>query len=911
MPIFAQIEDQDRCVIGARVPDAWEDSPARYSLDRSVVDLFRERAASAPAAIAIEQHPRSMTYADLNGASDRVAFELQQRGLQPEEPVAVILPPGCEFIAAILGVLKAGGCYLPLTWDTPDTRLNFILNDCKCRFELTDCEGEKRLRGRAGEALNVPRMLSEDAKILAPQHVPSDPNRRAYIACTSGSTGQPKGVQVEHRSLSNLVFNYIEQLQLGPRDRSSMLAYLAFDVSMADIWPVLCAGGTVVIPQPGLRYNPDELIAWLAAMKLTLAFIPTGLAEVLFSRPWPPEMALRFLTTGGDRLRVRPPSGLPFIVVNGYGPTECTVFATWAEIAPSTPAVDESDAQSAPPIGRPLHNVTAYVLDAKQKRVPVGVEGELFLGGVQVARGYLQRDELTAKAFLLDPFAKKTGVRMYRTGDYARWLPGGELEFLGRRDTQIKVRGGRIELSGIETLLFAHEHVLQACCVPYFDHEMPMGVVAHIVPNNPAIDLSKILRPYLAERLAAYMLPAFFVAHSSLPLTPQGKIDRAALQALPSDAALRTRELAGGDNLDAALEHLWNDMLPATAGIQPDLTFGELGGDSLLAIKLLLRVEELSARHIDFATFANRPTLAGLQAAVRQSTLSLDSHRVVPLRREGARPPLFCLYSVSGGVNVYEQLAEAFGPDQPVYGIRSPAYEDPRLLPQSIEEAATEALAWIRKIQPQGAPALIGYSWGGLLGFEIARQLWHRNGTACFCAMLGTSAPPRPTSAIFRMRHFATAFPAWLMQLLRDTRNLTRRLSRWREMARNTRCTINDPVVSVPDWAQSRVSIHFLRLATQYQPLPPSPIEIHFFRERDAYSPRPHPLTPYDTDYLIDGGWGRWTSVPAHVHWLNGDHLTILTPPHVALLAKEIRASMDRHMQSSARSENGLSVPIK
>jgi thioesterase domain-containing protein len=545
-------------------------------------------------------------------------------------------------------------------------------------------------------------------------------------------------------------------------------------------------------------------------------------------------MALRWLTTGGDRLRVRPPPGLPFTVVNGYGPTESTVFATWAEIAPA------ASGQPTPPIGRPLHNVTAYVLDAEEQRVPVGSAGELFLGGVQVARGYLRREELTTKAFLPDPFAKNPGSRMYRTGDWVRWLPEGELEFLGRRDGQIQVRGGRVELGEIEAVLFAHDGVRQACCVPLFDNEMPMGVVAHIVPKTPEIDLTKILRPYLAERLPAYMVPAQFVAHEFLPLTPQGKIDRGALQALPA-AAMATTQLSIADNLDARLARLWNEMLPSAARARPHATFAELGGDSLLAMKLLLRVEELSARQIDFATFACN-----------------------------------------------------LGSDQPVYGIRSPALEDPRCLPQSIEHAATEAIPWIRSVQPQGAPALLGYSWGGLLGFEIARQLWTREGVNCFCAMLGTSAPPRPTSAVFRAWHCATAFPMWLVQLVSDWRNLSHRMLHLRNMAGNARQTLVDASVPTPDWARSPLSLHFLRLAAEYRPAALSPVEILLFREQDEYSRWPHPLAPWVTDHLSDGGWGRWTLAVVQVNWLKCNHQTILLPPYVEALANDLRSAMNR-----------------
>jgi amino acid adenylation domain-containing protein len=463
-----------------------------FPRERSVLDYFQTLVQSQPEAVAIKDGVRLMTYTELDLLSNRVANELRRQMLKLEESVMILHPASCEFLAGVLGVLKAGGTYFPVDIDTPGKRLEFLLGDSKTRLVLSNVAGMERLREWSGKVLDMDEIIrhADVARDRNPG-VPSDPHRAAYLLYTSGSTGQPKGVQIEHHSLTNFVCNYHRYFKITPQDHSSMLAYIAFDVSVGDIWPTLCAGGTVVMPPKGILSDPDGLIRWLETQEITLSFVPTGLAEILFTRPWPRQMKLRYLVTGGDRLRVRPTAGLPFTVVNGYGPTESTVFATFSVVTP------DDGRGTPPPIGRPLDNVKTYVLDEKLQPLPMGEAGELYLGGVQLARGYLNRPELTQERFIPDPFAGELGARMYRTGDWARWLPDGELDFLGRKDNQIQIRGCRVELGEIEAQLFAHDAVQHVCCVPQLIDGMPTGVAAHVIPKTSGEDISAILRSHL------------------------------------------------------------------------------------------------------------------------------------------------------------------------------------------------------------------------------------------------------------------------------------------------------------------------------------------------------------------------------------------------------------------------------
>jgi len=875
------------------IPSEWNGVEVPFPREQSVLDFFRAQIQTRPGAIAIKEGNRLMTYAELDLYSNRAANELRRQGLRPDHPVAILLPTSCDSITAILAVLKAGGCYLPISTDTPVVRLRFLLEDSATGFVVTDANGQERLREWRGRVLELARMIKAPSPGTDRNPgVPSDPNRRAYMFYTSGSTGQPKGVEIEHHSLTNFVWHYHQQLRVSKDERSSLLAYPSFDVSVADIWPTLCAGGCLVVPPVNLLLEPDGLIAWLVAEEITLTFVPTGLAEILFTRRWPAQMKLRLFTTGGDRLRVRPPAGLPFAVLNGYGPTENTVFSTIAVVEP------EDGSKQLPPIGRPLGNVKAYVLDEELQPVPVGEAGELYLGGEQVARAYLGRSELTAEQFPSDPFDNNPGARMYRTGDWARWLPDGQLDFLGRRDDQIQIRGVRVELGEIEAALCAHDGVKQACCVPVLHEGMPIGISAHFVPVRNSPRLVDELRSHLEAHLPAKMVPSQFVVHNRFPLTPQGKLDRKALvTARAMDIEPRQTMPASGE-LEDELFGYWRSLVPAAKGAEPDATFQVLGGDSLLAIKLLLGVEEITGQRIEQSTFLLKPTFAGLCEAVKARETNREFEPVITLCGKGNRTPLFCLYGAAGDINFHSDFAEAMGGNQPVFGIRSPALFHPERLPNSIEEAATDAIRSIRLIQPCGVPGLVGYSWGGLLVFEVARQLAQNEGISCFAALVGTDPPVRAVNRASKHKHFAASLPGWLWHLITDAGNRRRRLSRWFGMLRSAKETLGDAAEApLPDWARTPLSRQLMLLDRRYQPSTTGPVKIDLFRERDSAPKCAHPLKPGNNVHLPDAGWSTWTLVPPRVHWVDGDHHSLLQQPILGQLAKELRTAMDRHFE--------------
>jgi amino acid adenylation domain-containing protein len=891
-----------------RLLDEWSRTGMPFPRECSVVDFFRGHAQRQPHALALSDGVRELDFGTLDQVTNRMANRLLREGLKPEDIVALPMERSCGYVIAALGVLKAGGAYMPIDVHTPDERLWLYLEDSGAKFAVTAPEWVERLEGWKGKGFG----LDEDALALAgesaePPNVPSDPDRRAYVIYTSGSTGQPKGVEVEHHSLTNLVCVYHAWLGLTPDDRGTVIVNVAFDVSVVDLWPVLCAGGTILVAPKELGVDLDGLIQWLAAERVTYSFIPTALVELLLTRPWPHEMALRFLYTGGDTLHVQPPPGLSFRVINAYGPAENTVISTWSVLAPGTDG-------KKPPIGRPLANVKIYVLDEDGQPVPPGEEGELYLGGEQVARGYLNRPELTSERFLPDRFAATPGARMYRTGDWVRQRPDGELDFIGRRDRQVQIRGQRVELGEIEQMLHCHPSVRQASCEPMLEGEKVTGVVAHVVANQSQLKLDDTLRAHLAGCLPAYMVPKGFIFHERLPLTERGKVDRAALRAAMLAKVTHFEASLPEGSPKRAIAHLWFQLLPLAAQAEIHASFDTLGGDSLHAVNLLLGVEKISGRRILVSDFMVDPTLPGLLRLVENHQPE-KGKRLIAFQSAGHRPPVFCLYGIDGDVYHYLELSKALGPDQPVFGIRSHALDDLNQLPKSLEEAGASALRSIRERCPDCLPALIGYSWSGMLAFEIARQWLRREGVAPFVAMIGAPAPRRRTTTVCRVWHLFRWLPAWLVLKAKEGPQCTPT----RMLRRFLRFLVTDPAEIEPailneEWTASPIAQHLITLQTPYHPALETPFDIHLFREsRSCGSSFVHPLDPSFTDHQPDSGWSRWAGRPVQVHWLDTDHDAVLHAPVVNVLAARLRTLMDQHyaaQNASPRRQSSCHPPV-
>jgi amino acid adenylation domain-containing protein len=589
-----------------QVLEEWNRTAATYPPARCVHELVEEQALQRPDALAAEQQGRQLTYRGLDEWANRVAWRLREQGAGDGARVAIFLDRSLEMLVAALAVWKAGGAYVPIDPDYPAERVRFMLQDAQAAAVLTRRALASRL-----PAPDAPAWLLEDAAEPAdagPPRLARSPDLLAYVIYTSGSTGRPKGVAVTHAGLFNLICWHRRAYAVTPADRATQVASPAFDAWGWEVWPYLAAGASVHIPDEARRLDEGRLVRWLLEKQITLTFQPTALAESALREGWPDASALRFLLTGGDRLSQRPARGMPFRLVNHYGPTENTVVSTCCEVAPGEEGV-------APPIGRPLPNTQAYVVDRRLQPVPVGVPGELLLGGVQVAAGYWKRPELTAEKFVADPFHPGSAARLYRSGDLVRWRPDGDIEFLGRIDTQVKIRGLRIEPGEIEACIARHPAVREVVVLAREDDPGDKRLAAYVAAPDARPELERELRARLRAALPQYMMPADFVVVAALPRTPHGKIDRAQL---PRPARREANEGARArprTPTEAMVMTAFSDVLQrADFGLDAD--FFDLGGHSLMAARLVARLQRESGQALALRHLFEHPSVTALAGAI-------------------------------------------------------------------------------------------------------------------------------------------------------------------------------------------------------------------------------------------------------------------------------------------------------
>jgi amino acid adenylation domain-containing protein len=590
-------------------------------------------AAAAPQRLAVADPCAPMSYGDLDRRAARLARRLRRLGAGPDTVIGVLAARSAAMVMAQLAVLKAGGAYLPLDPELPNERLRTMLRISRAALLV----GHQDLLGRLGETL--PAVALEDPALaeqpddpgadLPPLLAQEQPEALAYVIFTSGSTGEPKGVAVSHRGLSHLVAWHRRAYGVGPEDRASLLAGLSFDASVWETWPYLTAGASLHPVPEEARLVPARLLGWLAASGITLAFLPTPVAEEALAEPLPAALCLRALLTGGDRLVRHGGRERSFPLVNHYGPTENSVVATSAEVA------TDDGTGLPPPIGRPIDRVRVYLLDAALRLVPFGVPGEVSLAGDGLARGYLGRPEATAEHFLPDPFGGP-GARLYRTGDLARYRGDGQLQFLGRTDRQVKVRGLRIELGEVEACLARHPGIRQASAGTLADAAGEVRLVAWLTPWVAGSPADGELRTWLGERLPAPMIPSAFVRLAALPLTPNGKLDRRALPPpapaageLPGDAGEAPRGAT-----EAMLADLWRELLGRRSVARGD-DFFALGGHSLTAARMVARVNAACGVDLPLRALFEQPTLAALAQRVEAARAAAGSGGLPSLRALG------------------------------------------------------------------------------------------------------------------------------------------------------------------------------------------------------------------------------------------------------------------------------------
>jgi amino acid adenylation domain-containing protein len=867
--------------------------------ETTVQRMFERQVRIAPDAIAAEMFgsPGALTYTELNLRANQLAHRLRELGVGPEVLVGVCIERSLDLVVAILAVLKTGGAYVPLDPNYPAQRLEFMMRDAGMPVLLTARQTASRFA--APEGIAQIRMDEEWPSIatrdVGNPAVEVSPAHLAYVIYTSGSTGLPKGTLIEHRGLTNYLSWCVEAYRTAEGCGAPVSTAIGFDATITSFFAPLITGGKVVmLPEDRTIESLAECLR--ANRGFSLIKITPAHLEILSQLLRPEECAGRahvFVIGGealrGDMLAFWRKHAPATRLINEYGPTEAVVGCCVYE------ATD--DLAGAVPIGRPIANTELYVLDGNMEPVPPGVAGELYIGGAGVARGYLNRAELTEAKFVADPFSGRPGARLFRSGDLVRLLPDGNLDFLGRIDTQVKIRGYRIELGEIESVLARYPGVEEAAAAVSEGQ-----LTAYFTSRGPAPAAAEVRR-HLADRLPAHMVPAFLVALDQFPLTPNGKVDRARLPA-PEPARAASGFIAPREPLELKVAAVWEQVL----GIRPvgvKDNFFDLGGHSLLAVRLAALLEKETGQRVPLAHILRGPTVEQLAGMLRREAPPRAFSPLVPIQPAGTRPAFFCVPGAGGNVIYLYSLARHLGPDRPFYGLQGVGFEGEAPPQRSVEDMAAHYLLSVESVQPSGPYFLGGHSLGGWVAYEMAQQLARRGRQVALVAIIDT---PVPSSAAGR-----------------DTGGWSE--ARWMcELAHRIGQLLN------PDLDISLDALEALDGAAQLEYFRAALVEARLFPEdggpqqirnvlemfkahaqvsyRIPDCPLPVPITllrthvePAGRPADGDPSWGWSALAPTDVQFVPGEHLTALRMPHVQELAERLSACLDDAQRAAAEPE--------
>lgn len=720
----------------------WNQTTCDYP-HKCLHELIEAQATIQPEHAAVVCQGQGLSYQEFNTRANQLAHYLRSRGAGPNERVGICLESSAEFAVAVLAVLKSGAACVPIDPNYPAERRAYMLQDVQARLLISEPGMLPEADLHGCELV----FLADQIEVLSRQpHTNPDsgatPDDVAYVIYTSGSTGKPRGVLLTHAGLVSYNANASQLYSITPNDRVLQFCSVSFDIALEEQFITWLSGATLVLRTEETPLAVPEFLQWIEQQGITVLDLPTAywhewvheLSEL--KKPAPPE--LRLVIVGGEK-----PSSQAYATwrkavgprvrwINTYGPTEASICATAFE-----PAYDpDARVPDNIPIGRPLPNTRVYVLDPHLNPVPAGVAGELHIAGVGVARGYFNRPEQTAEKFISDPFSAEPGARLYKTGDLARYLPSGDIEFLGRSDHQIKIRGFRVELGEIETTLSKHPGVREAAVIAREDVPGDKRLAAYVVLSLGAQATTADLRRHLQEKLPDHMVPSAFVILPAMPLTPNGKINRRGLPT-PEFETVRDGFAIPTDALQSQLVPLWEDVLgKKPIGIRDN--FFELGGHSLLAARLMHRTGQALGKTLPLAMLFEAPTIEQLATILGQDGWSRHWSSLVPIQPAGSEPPFFCVHGIGGNVLGFRELAAKMSPDYPFYGLQSHGLDGKNPCHTSIETMAAHYLDEIRSVQPQGPYFLGGFSFGGLVAYEMARQLLTQGEQAALLVLFDT-----------------------------------------------------------------------------------------------------------------------------------------------------------------------------
>jgi amino acid adenylation domain-containing protein len=871
----------------------WNDTHRDYSRDVRLHELIEAQVERTPDAIAAVFEDECLTYREVNRRANQLAHRLCKLGVGPEVIVGVFAERSIEMVVGLVATLKAGGAYLPLDPSYPAERLSFMLSDAQPIIVLVQRSLAAKLPQYAGRVVFLEDDF--DAESDANPASSTQPENVAYVIYTSGSTGRPKGVMNTHRGICNWLIWLQENYPLTTNDRILQKTVFTFDVSLGEFFWSLIAGSQLIVARPGLHGDSRYLINTICETGITaIHLVPSMLAALLDDQEARRCSSLRYVICAGEALPVelqeRFYNVLPHAQLhNLYGPTETAVIVTYWKC-------ERGSGDRIVPIGWPVANTQTYILDRTMQPVPIGVPGELHIGGVQVARGYLARPELTAEKFVPNPFAEG---RLYKTGDLARYRPDGAIEFLGRIDHQVKLRGLRIELGEIEGTLKRHPAVRECVAIMREDKVALSSIlVGYVVAKGVT---AAELRQHAQKSLPDYMVPSTFVFLDELPLTASGKVDR---RALPEPAPVQTgKELVSPrDALETQLVAIWEKVLRVQPiGVTDD--FFELGGYSLLAMRIFSKIERMLGKRLPLATLFQAPTVEALAAAVREQGWKPSWSPLVAIQPRGSRPPFFGVHGGYGEVMFYSRAARCLGEEQPFYGLQAEGLDGCTIRHKSVEAIANYYIEEIRRVQLHGPYFLGGYCIGGIIALEMAQQLRAAGEEVALLVLFDTNNPERPVrrSAIRKRIRLALDEASGLSpseKLQYFARRAANRVKWGVAKLEQTRYDLADLLYETRKAISEKTGDGLLPRKL--------PVWVNLLRARSAYKPRVYPgriilfrtmaLDGYE--WASDRGWTQLAGGGLETHEIPCKHGAMVEQQHVPVVAEKLDACIQAALSS-------------
>ncbi|WGV24584.1 non-ribosomal peptide synthetase [Halotia branconii] len=881
----------------------FNNTQVNFSQDKNLHQLFVEQVERTPNNIAVIYEQQQLTYAQLNASANQLAHYLQKLGVAPDVLVGICIERSLSMVVALLAVLKAGGAYVPIDPMYPQERISLMLEDTQAPVLLTQQRLLDILPQHQGYTICLDtnwETIAQESELNPVSNVTLD--HLAYVIYTSGSTGKPKGAMLPHRAICNHMLWMQTDFPLTATDKVLQKTPFSFDASVWEFYAPLLVGAQLIMAKPGGHQDSDYLIQTIVEHKITtLQLVPTLLRMLLENEQITNCQSLKNVFCGGEpltgELQERFFAHLNAELHNLYGPTETCIDATYW-------TCKQRLNQHTVPIGRPIANTQVYILDNQLQPVPVGVIGELHIGGAGLARGYLNRPELTAEKFIPNHLSNEAEARIYKTGDLARFLPDGSIEYCERIDHQVKIRGFRIELGEIEALLTQHPQVRLVAVIAREDEPGNPRLVAYIVTHSEQILPESELHQFLKEQLPEYMIPSAFVMLETLPLTPNGKLDRRALPAPKTSRSFLGKEyLQPRDTVELALTQIWSNILNVyPVGVQDN--FFDLGGHSLLAVRLMAHIKQKFSQNLPLATLFQYPTIESLANLLRQESGVSSWSPLVEVQKGNSQYPFFCLPGGGGNVLYLYDLARYLGENQTFYGLQAPGLNGESEPLTCVEDMAAYYIQAIQTVQPEGPYFLGGHSFGGSIAYEMAQQLVKSGYEVALVAILDAPAPVASDKPVYidvddatRLTETARLIERWAGKSLDISYEILQPLELDAQLAYLKEQLIAvDLLPAGTDTKQVRGLVQVfeanLQASIKYSPQEVYPSCLTLLRAREVNAEDAALLTELRQDPAW--GWGQFSAQNVDIHVVPGDHITMMTQPHISSVAEKLRICIEQ-----------------